>query len=888
MALKIISFIFVLSLAFGIQNPSQIKDVPFDVNEVINQFSPHGFPTSNPQNLNPLLPTGEFLIDTSIVCVGAQGEQYLPAIAFDGINYLVVWTDTRSGYYNIYGTRVYQNGEVLDTAGFAISTVVTTQLNPSVSFDGTNYLVVWQDQRNSYYHDIYCTRVNQAGIVLDPAGIAISTATSWQQDPSVSFDGTNYLVVWDDWRNGVYNYDIYGARISQSGNVLDTNGIAISIPTSRQKNPAIAFDGFNYMVVWEDNRNGNFDIYGARITLEGNVLEPNGFVISNAPDSQQTPTVAFDGINYLVAWMDRRSGSNYDIFCSRITPASLVLDTNGIQVSTEINDQNFPYVGFDGTNHLIVWQDFREAYPAIYGTRITRDGIILDTNGILISNSINNPEALPSIANAGVNYLIVWRDERRGDPDIFGARMDQNGIVLDTNGLIISTAANTQSNPAIAFDGTNYLVVWEDNRNDFSDIYGSLIDQHGNILIPASIPISIAQDRQLNPAIAFDGTNYLVVWEDFRIGTNCDIYGARVSQDGIVLDTGGIGISTTPDNQAAPCVAFDGSNYLVVRQTNEGRNLYCVRVNQQGIVIDTVDIYITQGTKSSVAFDGTNYLVVFQRNNVPPGHNDIYGALLNQQGIVLNSFWITLAWFYQQQPSVTFGGTNYLVAWEDNRNETFDIYGTRVNRQGSVLSLISISTWGGDQYDPAVASDGVNYMVVWPDGRSGIDGDIYGAKINQSGYVIGRYHISAQPGGQGSPALAHGIGEEFLITYAGWTDSINHHAVNTNRIWGKFASSCSIGIKEENSKVKMQSANLLEVYPNPAKGVVRVRGPLTVKEIIEEIKIFDVAGKVVREIATPSARNDKLGEIRISLKGINPGIYFLRLGKETKKFLVVK
>jgi hypothetical protein len=68
------------------------------------------------------------------------------------------------------------------------------------------------------------------------------------------------------------------------------------------------------------------------------------------------------------------------------------------------------------------------------------------------------------------------------------------------------------------------------------------------------------------------------------------------------------------------------------------------------------------------------------------------------------------------------------------------------------------------------------------------------------------------------------------------------------------------------------------------------------------IKIFDVSGKMIREIAsatdlrfasqsigTRSAlRNDRVIETKISLKGINPGIYFLRVGKETKKFLVVK
>jgi YVTN family beta-propeller protein len=74
-----------------------------------------------------------------------------------------------------------------------------------------------------------------------------------------------------------------------------------------------------------------------------------------------------------------------------------------------------------------------------------------------------------------------------------------------------------------------------------------------------------------------------------------------------------------------------------------------------------------------------------------------------------------------------------------------------------------------------------------------------------------------------------------------------------------------------------------DIYPNPAKGMFRVRGSLTVKEI----KIFDVSGKLVKVDEVTSAQSHKQ-EVRISLKGINPGIYFLKLDKETKKFLVVK
>lgn len=66
------------------------------------------------------------------------------------------------------------------------------------------------------------------------------------------------------------------------------------------------------------------------------------------------------------------------------------------------------------------------------------------------------------------------------------------------------------------------------------------------------------------------------------------------------------------------------------------------------------------------------------------------------------------------------------------------------------------------------------------------------------------------------------------------------------------------------------------------------------------LKIFDVSRKLIREIALPSGfasqsfgtrfalRNDKANEITTSLKGMGPGIYSLRLGSETRKFLVLK
>lgn len=207
-----------------------------------------------------------------------------------------------------------RNGTVLETNGFAISLATNNQTAPAIAFNGSDYLV-WEDYRNNpNTSDVYGARVTSLGLLSDLNGIPISRAANYQITPAVASDGTNHLVVWEDWRNsGTTAKDIYGARVNLAGVVTDANGIPICTAPRDQAAPAVAFDGVDYFVAWQDRRNAvnGLDIYGARVDPLGAVLDPSGIAINTNSFNQQLPALASSwDRKFLVASQGTQDGIN--------------------------------------------------------------------------------------------------------------------------------------------------------------------------------------------------------------------------------------------------------------------------------------------------------------------------------------------------------------------------------------------------------------------------------------------------------------------------------------------------------------------------------------------------------------------------------------------------
>ena len=83
--------------------------------------------------------------------------------------------------------RVSQLGTVIDASPISVSPGEAARTTPRSLSDGTNSLVAWNDERlTPNFHNTWAARINQAGVVLDPSPILLSSVIVPDAPSSVS------------------------------------------------------------------------------------------------------------------------------------------------------------------------------------------------------------------------------------------------------------------------------------------------------------------------------------------------------------------------------------------------------------------------------------------------------------------------------------------------------------------------------------------------------------------------------------------------------------------------------------------------------------------------------------------------------------------------------
>jgi len=738
----------------------------------------------------------------------APGNQTFPQVITDGKSVMIAWQDYRNGNTDIYAQKIGMSGRTIwTTDGVPVCRAATNQLSPQLASNGTGGVIItWYDYRSGKGEDLYAQNLNKSGSPEWQAdGVPVCTENGTQWYPKIIPDGVGGAVIcWDDKRSDYY--DIYAQRLDPKGNALwQANGIPICTASENQEyNQIVPCEIGSFMIAWQDYRNNNADIFAQKIDLDGRVLwKNNGEVVCNVAGNQERPQL-IGGEEPIIVWTDYRNGTgNSDIFCQKMSlTGAPVWNPYGLAICEASGNQVNPRPAPDSSGGAVIaWQDQRSGVSGIYARRVNQAGKVLwAPEGKTVCNTFYNAEFPQiSVSKNGI-ATVAWQDRRNGGLDLYAQDINMNGtMLLKDNGIdvIVGFGSVTQQKPKIVRTSKEeYLIVWEDYRNGYSDIYSQKINNSGKILWTRDgIRICNAESNQYNPElISDDDGGAIIVWEDTRSGSS-NIFAQRIDPYGNKLwDERGIQLCQSEGLEINPKITKDSKGGAIVAWQDSRRreglfNVFSQRIDKDGALLwrtDGVAAKSSEGaqTNMDINSDGEQGAIItwveYRRNLNTP---DIYAQRIGKDGKVLwtsAGLAICRAPESQKNPKLVIDNI-VIIAWEDSGSGNYDIYAQKVNKDGSIVWTcdgVPVCTASFTQHEPRLIlmSDG-GAIVAWEDYRKA-NWDIFAQRLDTDGNPVwprNGVEVCAAPGTQYAPQLVKSRG---LSTIVVWEDYRNNESYN--------------------------------------------------------------------------------------------------------------
>jgi len=260
-----------------------------------------------------------------------------PAVFISGLYIHVVWSENLNATDEIFYKHSTDGGlswgtdvQLTNDPGFSIY--------PSISVSGLNVHVAWVDSRDGN-NEIYYKRSSDGGMswVNDTR---LTDDISSSEFPSISSAGQNVYVGWMD--NGdAAKWEIYYKRSTDGGNSWESN-TRLTYSPENARNPSVSAFGQNVHVVWYDNRDGNNELYYNLSTDYGTNWNTDLRITNNSAGTER-PSIYVEDLSVHVVWQDKRDG-NWEIYYKQNptgNPVDVQYINSGIPTDYSLS-QNYP------------------------------------------------------------------------------------------------------------------------------------------------------------------------------------------------------------------------------------------------------------------------------------------------------------------------------------------------------------------------------------------------------------------------------------------------------------------------------------------------------------------------------------------------------------------
>ena len=828
-----------------------------------------------------------------------QGRPYVSM--FDDRSFMAVWEDERNGDIDVFAQKMDFYGESIgNNLEVSEEDFPKDQVLPCVATVGdTAFVVIWVEEEG---FDIYGRRFDSD---LTPLGGVFQVNDegiySWAPSLSCGPDG-GFVAAWVD--IGSAN-DIYARRFDPSGNPL---GPSFKVNEDKGTRPHISpsvsvGESGKFVVVWEDYRGLDSDIYAQRFDSAGNELGSNILVNSDSLDEDQySPRVSMgksDG--FMVAWVDLRSGIQdvfARIFSSGGTPETSVFRVDTALVSEPRED---PWVGSDTTGrHVIAWTDYASSFPVIHTQRFDSLGQATESKLTISDQGATGERHDPTLsAEPSGAFVVCWMDKRNLNYDIYARTVTSYGFLQQESDSVNDDSSGAkQMSPKIATksDG-GFIVVWEDFRNNRSDIYLKRFDSDGE---PLGDDLRVNDDSgniyHGLPDIACDKSgNSVAVWEDAREGL--DIYAQLVDHSGnLIGENFKVNADSGTDLHNNPsCDMSPSGDFVVVwaaRQGN-GQNVYARLFESDGQPKDTCfkindDHQEVDHSCPEVSLDSSgNFMVAWEDER--DGQDWIYLQRYSRDGTGLGANFAVHSGktnSSQRDPDLDLSQTGeFVVVWVESHEVRAQRYDSSATPIG--INIVIVDNPSSFPENPQVKMTDDGYFVVtWTDHR-GEGSDVY-FRPYLGGSPLGPGGAVNTDAGQ-ALQISGGIDLWGTYLYSVWAD--NRTAGNGYDIYFNTINFKETAVEDEEEERGLpQKFTLHQNHPNPFNPNTRIKfvvrngqAPLHVS-----LKIYNIRGQLVKTLIEEEKPPGDYGVIwegrNNEGKEVASGIYFYQLTVKDRTF----
>jgi hypothetical protein len=288
---------------------------------------------------------------------GYPGAADFPTLARSGSTLHLAFRDQRSGQYGAYYKRSPDGGRTWDPDVFISEPQIYNWWPAIAAVESLVYVALNEDSGGN--SEVYFRRSPDNGATWSPLQ-RISNAPGRSEDPCIAAAGSCIHIVWNEFRDG--NCEVYYRRSSDRG---VSWGLETRLTNAPQMSysPTVCLSDSYVDIAWEDNRNGDFDVYHKRSTDYGLTWGPDERLTQDTSNSFY-PSIVVEGLNIHMVWFDA-SGRLFYLHSTDggATWAPLFPLVTGPGRATR------PFLALADSVLHVVWSDDRDGHGAIYYKR---------------------------------------------------------------------------------------------------------------------------------------------------------------------------------------------------------------------------------------------------------------------------------------------------------------------------------------------------------------------------------------------------------------------------------------------------------------------------------------------------------------------------------------